>query len=915
MSFALLEAQPEGNRDKKEVSNVPEWKEEIEKRLGSLSLEPAREAEIVEELSQHLQDHYEELLLGGASEAEAYQSAIVKLSDKDLLAQGLVMVERQVRHEAVVLGARRKNMFGDLWHDLRFAFRMMQKNPGFTLITVLTLALGIGANTAIFSLVNGILLRPLPYPEADRLITLIKSYRQVGLDSWGLSHADFAMFRDQNQVFEKIAGYMTTGYNLTGVGEPERLRGGSVTYDFFNVLGAEPLLGRTFTPEEDTPGKNLVCILSYGFWQRRFGGDTKVLGTSLSLNNVPIEVVGIMPQGFDYADLGVDIWVPVGLNPQKRNPFSLGAVARLKQGVLPGEAQADTTNILWNAARQSDVPPPEGADLKTIVTPLKDAIIQETGKPLLVLVCAVGFVLLIACANVANLLLARATSRTREMALRFVLGATPGRVIRQLLTESLLLAVIGAATGAAFASWGVGMLNRLPVEGIPRIQGVSVNATVLAFTAAVAVVTGLLFGLAPAVRVYKLGLETGLRQGIRGSASVSSRRMNSALVAAQFALSVILLIGAGLMLKSFQRLLAVNPGFRSENVLTMRLSPSNRKYPESSQINRLYDSLLERVRSVPGVRDAGMISVLPLGGGRTSDGYIIEGHEPPHSHVYPNAQDRIVSPGYFSSMGMPLLRGRDFSETDLNDSPPVAAVDETLARLYWPDGDAIGKRIKYGWSGPDDPWMTIIAVVPGVKDSSLSQTLEPHFYLPYTQQTASSMYLTVRMEGDAASAASAITSKIKELDSDLPVYSVRTLAEIVGRTLNSNRLTNLLLSLFSFLAAALAAVGIYGVMSIYVSSRTTEFGIRLALGAQPRDLLRSVLRQGLLLTGVGVGVGIAGALALTQAITNLLYEVSATDPIVYACVALLLAVVALAACYIPARRSARVDPLVALRYE
>jgi putative ABC transport system permease protein len=894
---------------------VPEWKEEIEKRLARLRLEPAREAEIVEELAQHLQDHYEELRLGGSTEEEAYRVAVVKLSDNDLLARELSRAERQVKREPVVLGARRQNMIGDLWQDLRFAIRMMQKNPGFTLVTVMTLALGIGANTAIFSLVNGILLRPLPYPEGDRLITLRKSYPQKGLDSWGLSQADFAMFRDQNQVFEKIAAFVSTGFNLTGVGEPERLRGANVTVDFFDVLGVDPIFGRTFTPEEDTPGKNLVCILSYGFWQRRFGGDPKALGTTLILNNVPTDVVGIMPQGFEFPELGVDMWVPVGLNPQKRNPFNLGAIARLKQGVLPSEAFADTTSILWNAARQSDVPPPEGADLKTIVTPLKQAIIREAGKPLLVLVCAVGFVLLIACANVANLMLARATSRTREMALRFVLGATPGRVLRQLLTESLLLALIGAAAGVVFASWGVGMLNRLPVEGIPRIQEVSVNGTVLAFTAAVAVLTGLLFGLAPAVRVYKLGLDAGLRQGIRGSASVSSRRMNSGLVAAQFALSVILLIGAGLMLKSFQRLLAVNPGFRPENVLTMRLSLSNRKYPDSTQTTRLYDSLLERVRSVPGVRDAGMISVLPFGGVRTSDGYIVEGQEPPLSNIYPQAQNRVVSPGFFQSFGMPLLRGRDFSEADREDSPSVAVVDETLARLYWPDGDAVGKRIKYGWNNGDDPWMTIIAVVPGVKDSSLTQTLEPHFYLPYSQESASSMYLTVRTEGDSAYAASAITSKIKELDPDLPVYSIRPMTEIVGRTLNSNRLTNMLLTAFSFLAAALAAVGIYGVMSINVSSRTTEFGIRLALGAQPRDLLRSVLRQGLLLTTIGVAVGIAGALALTRAITTMLFEVSATDPIVYAGVALLLAAVALVACYIPARRSARVDPLVALRYE
>jgi putative ABC transport system permease protein len=883
--------------------------------LSKLELEPTREAEIIEEMAQHLEDRYEELRQSGAGQEEACRAALSELSDKNLLAEELRRTERVIRREPVVLGAGRRNMFADIWQDIRFGVRMMRKRPGFTFIAVLTLALGIGANTAIFSLVNAVLLRPLPYADPDRLVTMVKAYPQKGLDSWGLSQSDFAMYRDQNHVFEKMAAYSSIGFNLTGVGEPERLRGASVTVDFFSVLGAEPALGRDFRPEEDTPGKNVVCILSYGFWQRRFGGDPQILGTSLNLNNTATEVVGIMPQGFGYPDRLVDVWIPVGLNPQKRNPFILAAIARLKPGTLASEARAETTTIMWNEARQSDNPPPEGADLTTIVIPLKELITGETEKPLLILLAAVGFVLLIACANVANLMLARATSRTREMAVRLALGASPGRVIRQLLTESLLLAMTGAVTGTLLAWWGVRMLNRLPVEGIPRIDEVNVNGTVLIFTAAVAALTGLLFGLAPAFGAYRLGLNAGMREGLRGSATASSRRVNNALVVGQFALSVILLIGAGLMLKSFQHLISVNPGFQPDNVLTLRLSLPGRKYAGPAQSSQFYQSLLERVRSLPVVRDAGVISNLPFGSSRTSDGYVVEGHEPPDSNVYPNAQDRVVSSGYFQSIGMVLLRGRDFSETDLNDSQPVAIVDEMLALQYWPDGNAIGKRIRYGWATGPDSWMTIVGVVAGIKHRSLTEMREPYMYMPLAQNPQLSMYLAVRTTDDPAAVASAVRSRIQELDPDLPVYSIRTMTELVGQTLNSKRLTNLLLTAFSLLAVALASVGIYGVMSLYVSSRTTEFGIRLALGAEPRYLLRSILRQGLALTSVGIAVGIAGALVLTRALASLLFEVSATDPIVYGGVALLLVAVALAACYIPARRGARVDPLVALRYE
>jgi putative ABC transport system permease protein len=894
---------------------MADWEREVRRRIEGLGLGRTRESEIVEELAHHLEDHYEELLAGGASPQEARAIALSSLSGEGLLERGLGRVERRGAAEPAVFGARRRNMIGDLWQDARYGLRVMRNSPGFALIAVLTLALGIGANTAIFSLVHGILMRPLPYREPGRLVLLKQSYPQMGSDVFPLSHANFAMYRDQNSVFEAMAAYTVSGLNLTGTSEPERLRISNVTVDFFSLLGVEPTLGRAFRPEEDVPNGSFVCVLSYGFWQRRFAGDPEILGRALSLNNVPAEVIGVMPRGFEFPEPGIDLWIPVGLNPQRRSPFYLSTIARLKPGVGPDEAAAETTALMWNDARQGSNPPPEGADLKTIITPLKESLVGKAERPLLVLLGAVGLVLLIACANVANLLLARAASRTKEMAVRFALGATPGRVVRQLLTEGLLLSIAGAGAGAALAWLGVRMIDRLPVEGTPRIAEVSVNASVLMFTAGVAVLTGLLFGSAPALRAYRLGLEAGMREGMRGSASASHRRMSNLLVAAQFACSVILLIGAGLLLKSFERLTTLSPGFQPDGLLTMRISLPRQKYEQPAQRVHFYRGLLERVRALPGVRAAGIDSNLPFTEYDWADNYVAEGHEPAPGGVALTARVRVVSPGYFEAMGMPLLGGREFSDADADGSQPVAIVDETLARRYWPDGDAVGKRIRFGWTGVPAPWMTILGVVPAVRHASLTEKQEPYLYLPHAQQQQLSMYLAVRTDTDTAGVASAIRGEVLEMDADLPVYFVRTMPDLIGQTLSSQRLTNLLLTAFALLAAVLAAVGAYGIMSVYVSSRTTEFGIRLALGAQPADLLRFVLRQGLLLTLGGTIAGVAGAVALTRTIKSLLFEVSATDPAIFVGVPLLLLAVGVAACYVPARRGARVDPLVALKCE
>ncbi|HEX4499130.1 MAG TPA: ABC transporter permease [Thermoanaerobaculia bacterium] len=809
-------------------------------------------------------------------------------------------------------------MMTGLSQDVRFGLRMLRKSPGFTAVAILTLALGIGATTAIFSLVSGILLKPLPYPQPDRLIRLLQSYPEKGLDIWRLSPASFVLYRDQNHVFTSVAAYAVSGVNLTGGVRPERLQAAKVTADFFKVMSTPPALGRTFLPGEDTQGRNTVCVLSYGFWKRHFGGNPGAIGKSLALDNSSIEVVGVMPADFKFPTTDTEVWIPLGLKPDALHPWFLTGVARLKPGVLPEAAQREVTNLLLTAGQKNpqlvsrNDPPLPGSGLKATVEPLKQAMTGKTARPLLILQFAAGFILLIACANIANLLLSRAVARAREIALRYSQGATPGRVVQQLLTESLLLSCFGACAGVVLAWWVVRTLSRLPLEGIPRIDEVGISGGVLVFTAAIAVLTGMLFGLVPAIQTYRLGLAAGIKEGQKGSSGKVNRRVNSALVGAQFALSLILLIGAGLVLKSFQRLVTVNAGFRPDHVLTMLLPVTNQKYPSSVQALQFYHGLLEQVHSLPGTTSVGFTSNLPLTGDENSDGYIVEGFEPQDGGDAPQAQLQTVSAGYFSTMGIGLQRGRDFLGTERKDTPLVAVIDETLARRYWPDGNALGKRIK---TTGDDQWLTIIGVVKGIKNSNLSEEMVPHLYFPHGQDPRLRMYMVVRTAARPTALVGAVQGKLHDLDPDVPVYSVHTMEEVVDKTLNGQKLINLLLAIFAVLALLLAVVGIYGLMSVYVASRKREIGIRLALGAQPSGLLSGVMKEGLILTVSGIAVGLIASFALTRSIASLLYEVSPWDLTVFTSLPLLLMVVSLAACYWPARRASRTDPLVALRYD
>ena len=805
-----------------------------------------------------------------------------------------------------------------LIHDLRYGVRIFWKHPSFTLVAVITLALGIGANTAIFSLVNSILLQPLPFRDPDRLVRMLQSSPKLGLASWGVSQADYAAYREQNRSFESVAIYSATAANLTGAGEPERLPIATVTADFFKVFGVNPLLGRTFVEGEDTQGKNQICVISYAFWQRRFGGDPNVIGKTLSLNNTPTQIVGVMPAEFKFPRYEIDLWTPLAHDPKRIAPYFFALVGRLKPGVQVGQAQADTTEVLQNFGRQHPnlseaVGLSEGNGPRTTVTPLREAMLGKTEKPLLVLLTAVALVLLIACANVANLLLARATSRTREIAVRVSLGASPMRVARQLLTESVLLSFIGAVVGVGLAAVGIRMLDKLPISGIVRMEEVRLSGTVLAFTAGLTILTGLLFGLMPALRAHAMGIASGVREGARGT--VSHRRLNSALVAVQFALSLVLLIGAGLLLKSFQRLGAVDLGFNPENTLTMVATLPQARYDNQEKALRFYESAMERLRNSPGINAVGLTDNLPFADGGNVDGIIVEGQAPPEGvQVSQAEQAEVVSvaPGTFAALGIPLLQGRDFQTSDHIKSPLVAIIDEPLARRYWPAGDAIGRRIQ---TTGNRQWLTIVGIVSGVKHTSLMEEKRPHIYFALGQYPAPRASFVVRTDGPPLSATGTFRAAIREIDPEMPLYLVRPMTEIIGQTLSTQRLMNFLLTAFAIIALTLAAVGIYSTMSVYVGSRTKEFGIRLALGAQPGALRRAVMRQGLWLTGVGVGGGIAGALALTRTIKSLLFEVSVTDPVVFTAIPVLLVMVSLLACYTPARRATKVDPLVALRDE
>jgi putative ABC transport system permease protein len=802
-----------------------------------------------------------------------------------------------------------------LWQDLRYGARMLVQKPGFTLIAALTLAIGIGANVAIFSVVNALLLRPLPFDNLDRIVAVFERTSEAPRNE--AAAANYFDWRDQNQVFEHIGMYRWWAANLTGVEMPERAQGFMITANLFDALGAQPALGRRFTPEEEQPGRDGVVILNHGFWQRRFGGDPGIVGRTIHFDGTPRTVVGVMPPEYNFPP-GGEMLAPLALTPQQkqsRRNHTYLAVARLKPGVSIEQARADLDAIAGRLERQY---PQTNAGWGVAIFPLLDHTVRQYGQALLVLMGAVGFVLLIACANLANLTLARATGREKEMAIRAALGARRHRIIRQLLTESVVLAIIGGAAGTLLALWGVEALkSAMPGEVVRFIPGwvkVGIDAQSLVFTLGLSLLTGLAFGLAPALAASRPDLNATLKEGGKSPAGFHRRGLRSALVIAEIAISLALLVGAGLMVKSFLRLINTDPGFNPENVLTMELLLPRAGYAEEAQRAVFFHQLLERVEALPGVEMAGVVSHLPLGGSNASAGFLIEGRPEPPPGQGNDGRYRVCSPRYFEALGIRLLRGRAFTEQDREGAAPVVIVNETLARQHWPNEDAVGHRIRFTGDPAQNPWMMIVGVVRDVKHT-LDGEVKPEYYLPHAQDAWRSMSLVVRAKREPMALAPAIRNQVLALDKDQPVFLIRTMEQVRAQSVLAPRFAAVALGLFAALALILAMVGIYGVMSYAIAARTHELGIRLALGARPLDVLMLALKQGLTLTLAGVAIGLAAAFAMTRLMSELLFEVSATDPLTFAGTALLLTLVALLACWIPARRATKVDPMEALRHE
>ena len=830
-----------------------------------------------------------------------------------------------------------------LIQDLRYGIRMMFKNRGFTVIAILTLALGIGANTAIFSVVDAVLLRSLPYPDADRLVMLWSTMQSQGVPTSGSSLPDYREWRDKNQVFDGLAGFYYGDFNLSGENqEPERVQGALITPNFFSVLGVAPAIGRGFLPEEEQFGRHRVVLLSYGLWERRYGGDPEIAGRAINLSGEPYTVAGVMPRAMPFLDNTpqVELWRPIsfapGDNMDSRNNNFVYLVGRLKPGVQIEQAQSDASTI----ARNIGAAFPENIGVGAQVVPLGEQLTGDTRTGLLVLLGAVGFVLLVACVNVANLLLARAAHREKELAVRASLGASRGRLIRQLMMESVPLGLLGGGAGLLLAMWGVDAIVSLLPATVPRFNTIGIDSHVLLFTLSVSLLTISIFGWLPAFQATRSDVREALSDSGRSVTAGRRRsRLRDMLVASEMALALVLLIGAGLMAQSFLKLRSIDAGFSPKNVLSMRIPLPESKYPVPATITspppaaiNFYQQLLSRVAALPGVESAAVSTVLPLGaGGGWGKYFSVEGRPAPSSlEQVPIVRFALTSPDYLRTMGIALRKGRAFTEHDSADGQQVAIVNETLVRRFFAEEDPIGRTI---WMGPPESLLppegqtpenrfirrTIVGIVSDVKGSNLERSSNPEVLIPYFQNRregwSNALMLAVRTTTSPQTAIAAIREEVRALDRDQPITNVATMEERLATALSQPRFSTLLLGLFGLVGLLLAAVGIFGVMSYVVTQRTHEIGIRMALGAQRLDVLKLVVGHGMRLTMIGIGSGLAAAFALTRLMSNLLFGVSASDPLTFVAISMLLAIVALVACYLPARRATKVDPMVALRYE
>ena len=809
-------------------------------------------------------------------------------------------------------------MFEILRQDVHYASRRLLKSPGFTFVALLTLALGIGANSAIFSVVNAVLLQPLPYPNSDRLVGVFHVYQGKHTAMSGPNFLDAV--RSATSL-ENAAAVQRSRVVLTGAGDAVRLDAAEVSASLFNVLRVHPEIGRTFASDEDTPGKTNVIVLSYALWQERFGGSRDVVGKRIQIDGVAKEVIGVAPKGFSYP-AGREAWMPIAYDQdfvsKQRGAWQISGVARLKDGVTPAQSAAEVESIGRNLARQyADF----NANVGMTTAPLHEAMVGDVRSSVLVLLGAVGFVLLIACTNVANLLLARATARESEMAVRAALGASRGRLLRQLLTECVLLSLAGGALGLLLAVWGVSFLIGLKPADIPRLDAISVDASVIAFTIGVSLLTGLIFGLVPAAHASRAALSSSLKEGGRGAVvSRGSARLRSALVVVEMALAVLLLVGAGLLMRSFVRLQSVDPGFSPNQTLSFELTLPDSRYENDAPRVALFDQLLPRLRALPGVQRVGAVTGLPLAGFQFDISFMVAGRPPVPPADQPDMEIRVATADYFGTIGIPLVRGRLFSDDDRPGSPPVVLITEAAARRFFPNEDPLGKTIKLGWgkrnsAGRVTAGGSVVGIVGDTKDAGLDEPNAPQLYLPFRQWPVSAMSVLLKTSTPPASLADAVRTQVAAIDPNLPVSNIRTLDDIVSKSISQPRFYMTLLAIFAGVALVLAAIGIFGVLSYAVSQRTREIGIRMALGARESSVIGLVVWRAMGLVAVGVAAGLVGAAVVSHTLTKMLFGVTPTDPVTFVSVSALLGLVALLASYWPARRAARVDPIVALRAE
>jgi putative ABC transport system permease protein len=823
-------------------------------------------------------------------------------------------------------------MASTLWQDVRYGARMLLKTPGVSIIVIIALALGIGANSAIFSVVNAVLLRPLPFDQPDSLVFL--NEKSPVLDEMSISYPNFTDWRAQNQSFEKMGVYNRGSYNLTGAGEAERIVTAQMSADLFSVLRVNALHGRLFTNDEDKPGAAPVVILSYGLWQRRFGGQTSILNQAITLNGKSYTVIGIMPQSYAYPTRA-EMYVPVGQlsdQPgwqQRGNHPGLYGVARLKPGVTIEQADADMNTIAVNLEKQY---PDSNPGNRVRLRPLMEIFVVDVRRALWVIFGAVGFVLLIACANIANLLLARATARKKEMAIRTAVGASRRRIVQQLLTESVLLSLIGGAIGLVLARWGVDLILYMSPDAIPRSREIGLDWTVLAFTIGISFLTGILFGLIPAIQAGEVDVHETLKETGRGT--TGRQWLRSSLVVLEVATTLVLLIGAGLLIRSFYQLQKVNPGFSHEHLTSFSVSLPEKKYANQEARSTFYNTLLENVRALPGVESAAAASGLPLGNNGWQTSFTVDGQPPPERDRTPLMEACVVTPDYFRAMNIPVLRGRVFTDRDdrshlagqdlskLNENLREIAglksivIDEEFAKRHWPNEDPIGKRVRIGGADHDNPLLEVIGVVGRVKMESLNQNSDRvQGYMAFNEIPFGDMTVLIKGASDPNQLISSVRNTVKSIDPDQPIYNPLTMDEIRADSVAGERLNLTLFSLFAGIALVLAIVGIYGVMSYSVTQRTHEIGIRMAIGARPRDVFTMILGHGMKLALIGVVIGLVGAFALTRLMATMLFGVEPTDATTFAGISLILITVALLACYLPGRRATKVEPTISLRYE